>query len=404
MSLELVPELQGAASPFERPFPDAEYERRVAAARASMAAQGLDALVITNTSNIAWLTGYDTTMPSGYSVLVLPAAGEPTFHCSGLEASCMFYSGTVTDVVEFDWHANQDTAGHLAAVVRERGWGAGRIGAELGYAETFAIGAMDAKSLLTLQRELPEATFSDATLLVLEERLIKTAQELEYMREAGRLTWIGVEAMIGAARPGATDNDVIAAAMAAMTAAGSELLSIDPMVMSGERCGWMPHLPYKRDVLKTGDPLYVEMSGAYHRYNAPCIRTMVLGDPSPEQVRVSEAGVAVLETLLREIRPGRTGHDIAQVTARELDPEAYFHSTYAYAIGMGLQPSWCENPVYIADGADRELEAGMTFHVVGGTMWMPGRPIGGGCSEAIVVTAAGCETLTPHERAELIVI
>ena len=43
------------ALPFER----TEYDARIARTRRAMAEQGIDLLIVTDPSNMAWLTGYD---------------------------------------------------------------------------------------------------------------------------------------------------------------------------------------------------------------------------------------------------------------------------------------------------------------------------------------------------------
>ena len=40
-------------------FPLAEYHRRIALTRKAMAARGLDLIIVSDPSNMAWLTGYD---------------------------------------------------------------------------------------------------------------------------------------------------------------------------------------------------------------------------------------------------------------------------------------------------------------------------------------------------------
>ena len=40
-------------------FPLAEYHRRIARTRAAMQAKGLDLVIVSDPSNMAWLTGYD---------------------------------------------------------------------------------------------------------------------------------------------------------------------------------------------------------------------------------------------------------------------------------------------------------------------------------------------------------
>jgi Xaa-Pro dipeptidase len=188
-----------------------------------------------------------------------------------------------------------------------------------------------------------------------------------------------------------------------MIGAGSELMSIDPMIMSGRRAGYMPHIPYKRVRLAKGDPIYLEFSGSYERYNAPSMRSAVTGPPSDGIRRLADASLATVEILLQNIRAGRTGHDIAQDARSALDsvPEAFFHGGFGYSIGMGFQPTWTEAPMYIAEGIERELEPGMTFHLPI-CAWVPAQ-YGIGFSVSIVVTETGCEFLTPGRNRALAV-
>lgn len=391
----LVPEL---------PFPREEYERRLSAVRARMRERGIDVLLVSNTSNWAYLTGYDTTMPSCYGVGILPAEGELAVHTAELEVPCVLYNSIVTDVIVYDWYDARTTAEQLADALLERGYDGKTIGVEMGYPETFAIGAYDARSFLTLKERLPRSTFVDATDLVLEVRMIKSPSELEYMREAGKMTWLGLRASLEAAAEGRTDNEVVAAGYQAMIAAGSELMSIDGMCMVGHRAGLGPHMPFKRTTLARGDTIYLEYTATFHRYNAPSMRSAVIGPPSDGVRRLADAAIETLNLLIENIAPGRTGDDVARAARKGLRPvedEAWFHGGFGYSIGLGMQPSWTEAAMYIAEGEERELKPGMTFHLPI-CIFVP-RRYGTGFSESVVVTETGCELLTPGEGRELVV-
>lgn len=402
--MSLVEQLNAAPHSPDLPFPHAEYERRLSAVRSRMEQAEIDVLVVSNTSNIGYLTGYDTTMPSAYTVLIVPRHTEPTLHCSELEAASMLYTGRLRAIEVFDWHDAQDTGTDLARILIDVGYAESAIGLEMGYPEVNAIGAFDTKSFLTLQERLPKARFLDATLLVLEERLVKSAQEIEYMRQAGCYTWEGLKAGLAAVREGVTDNDVIAAVYHGLITAGSEIMSIDPMIMSGARTGWMPHIPFRRDSLERGDPVYLEVTGTHCRYNAPSMRSAVLGHPTDDIRRLTDACIGTLGLLLENIKPGRTGHEVARIAAQGFAdvPDSYFHGVFGYGIGMGFKPSWTENPMYIAEGIDRPLEPGMTFHLPV-CIWIP-RGFGVGFSESVVVTQKGCECLTPNKELHLMVV
>jgi Xaa-Pro dipeptidase len=387
----------------ELAFPASEYQRRLAAVQAAMRQRGIDLLIASNAANCCYLSGYDSCMPPAYGVLLVPADGEMTLHCAEIEAPVAMYHSIIDDMVMFDWYNADDTATELAGLLKDRGYETSTIGIEMANLESFASGAYDTASYLRLVELLPQAEFVDGSELVLDQRIIKTEAELEYMREAGRITEVALNASIEATHEGVNENAIAAAAYNAAALAGSEVMSIDPMILTGPRSGLMPHLPYRRHMVGAGDVVYMEYSGTYWRYNAPSMRSTVIGPAGPRLEKLAATSIEVLSAVMREAAPGRTGHDVASAVAPlwEQTPGAFFHGGYAYAIGMGSQPTWTEAPVYIAIGAERELEPGMCFHVPINPVY-PGE-FGVGFSESIVITSSGCEQLTPKRPCELVV-
>src|SRR6185312_1303852 len=116
----------------------------------------------------------------------------------------------------------------------------------------------------------------DATDLVSRMRIHKSPAEVECLRQAARYTDAGFTAALAAVKPGATENDVAAAAVQAMVAAGSEYFSIDPHIRTGMRTS-MAHATYRRTVIGKGDPFIIEMGGVHNRYTAPIYRTISAG-------------------------------------------------------------------------------------------------------------------------------
>jgi Xaa-Pro dipeptidase len=395
--MNLVQALETSPLPRELAFAESEYKERVRKTQKLMVERGVDILLISSTPNLGYLTGYDSTMSCGYTIGILGQTGEVALHCSELEAPCALLFSTIKKIDVFYWYEAQDTATQLAGILADLGGNGKRIGLEMGNAETFASGAFDTKSYLKLAEKLPKATFVDATRLVLDVRLIKSPAEVKHMKQAGQYTWTGLKASLDAAAEGKTDNQIVAAGYGAMIAAGSELMSIDPMIMTGKRAGYMPHITYKRITLRKGDAIYLEYSGCHERYNAPGMRSAVIGTPPDGTKRLADASIKVLELLLENIKPGRTGDEVAKIAKKGFDiapKDWFFHGGYGYAIGMGFQPTWTENPVYIAEGSDTVLKPGMCFHLPI-CAWVPTDKYGIGFSESIHVTETGCETLTP---------
>jgi Xaa-Pro aminopeptidase len=399
--MQLVETLQKKGAMRPRPFDDAEYARRLEVVKERMAAEGLDVLLCSNTASIGYLTGYDVTMPSGYSVLIVAADGTTTLHCSEIEGAAMLDSGKVDNIEVFDWFKAQSTGADLARILQDHGLGGGRIGVEMGFAETFSIGAFDTKSYLALADALPSAEFVDSTLLVMAVREIKTAAEIEHLKTAGTYTGAGLRAGVDAVAADVQDNVIAAAAFHGSLAAGSELMSIDPMVISGPRTGFMPHAVFRREVPGVDEPVYFELTGTHYRYNVPSMRTAVTGKPSAQVQAMADASMNTVRFLIENIKPGVSCDELAQEAGKQLYvvDGLYFHGSFGYSIGMGFQPHWTEAPLYIAVGSDRVLEEGMCFHLPI-CILVPGER-GLGFSECITVTADGCELLTPMERFEL---
>ncbi len=372
-----------------------EYRSRIGRVRQAMREHGMDVLLVSNVSNLTYLTGYDSALPSGYAVGVLPVEGEFALHCSTCEAVCALESSTIRDIVLFGWHEGGDTGSQLADLLRERGHGSKRIGVETRNLETFATGAMDAASFGELRRRLDGAELVDASEIVMGLRLVKSADEIAHMKRAARYTRAGMAAGVDAAGDGVCDNECAAAAHRALIAAGSETMAINPLIMSGPRTGWIPHAPYRRRRMGAGDAVFLEVSGTHYRYNAPAMRSATIGAPVPEVSRLADVAIATVESTIASIRPGRTGDDVARASGGALagHPDIYFFGAYGYSIGLGQSPTWTEAPMYLAEGVETELESGMCFHVAT-CIFIP-RVAGVGFSRSVAVTDSGCELLDP---------
>ncbi|MEE9199698.1 MAG: Xaa-Pro peptidase family protein [Dehalococcoidia bacterium] len=396
--MDLLKELTREPVPKELAFTRAEYDDRMAKVRRLMEMEGLDVLLVNSTVNLCYLTGYQTLFANWYACLVLPRQGEPVMHVPEIEIPAALVHGWEGEVAFFKWYEYEGATDQLARVLKERGFERGAIGVEL---DSEGITAGDYQRLQLL---LPQAKFKDATGLVFRVRVVKSPAEIEHLREAARITAAGLDAAIEAIAPGKTDNDVAAAAQQAIVKAGSEFLSIEPIVATGHRSGLI-HTTHKRFPLKVGDTLILEFGGCYQRYTAPTMRAAVIGEPSDLVRRMADACLTTVSLIFENARPGRTGHEVALAAKKGLEPvasETYHHGAFGYSVGIGFPPTWTDGPMYLAEGVDKPLEPGMTFHLPI-TNRSPGR-CGVGFSETLLVTETGCEALSCHQPRELAVV
>ncbi|MFG1955755.1 M24 family metallopeptidase [Micromonospora sp. NPDC048830] len=381
-------------------FSSDEYARRLREVRASMSAEGLSALVVSNAANLCWITGYDTVMPSGPSTAIV-TADDIVVVCPDLEVSCFLLHTTVENYRLESWQSGDAFGGILASALAEVIGPRDRVGLELSKVDAYAGPALEASTYLSLAQQFPDVTWVDVPLLISTLRLVKSDEEIAAMRVAGEYTHAGMRAALDAIGAGATENDVLAACYEGTIAAGSEVMPIDPMIVAGDRGGYMPFLPYRNAVLQEGDCVYLESSGAHRRYSAPLMRTASVGEPTEATRLLADLATEVVDTLMATIRPGRTGGDIAQDGLRvlkDLASDTYFPGTFGYACGLGVQPTWTEAPFYLAEGSENVVLEQMTIHLPI-CLWSPRERVGVGMSETILVTAQGTELITPgHDR------
>ena len=175
------------------------------------------------------------------------------------------------------------------------------------------------------------------------------------------MTRKGIEAAVSAVRPGATEDDIASVAYATLVKAGSEYFSCQPVVVAGHRTGWI-HTSHHGLVVRPGHTVMIEVSGFWHRYMAPIMHTVSVGEPSHAVQRLVNASNDTLELLFETVRPGRTAHEVWQEVSkglRDVSAEAYSTGMFGYSVGLSLPPTWREAIIVLAEGVDRPLEPGM---------------------------------------------
>ncbi|MET0741907.1 MAG: aminopeptidase P family N-terminal domain-containing protein, partial [Microvirga sp.] len=167
-------------------FSRAEYAERLAKTRHAMETAGIDLLIVTDPSNMHWLTGYDGWSFYVHQCVLVPPQGEPVWYGRGQDANGARRTAYLAhdNIVGYPDHYVQSTERHpmdyLSGIIAQRGWDKGVIAVEM---DNYYFSAA---AYLSLVRNLPNASFKDARSLVNWQRAVKSPTEIDYMRKAGR--------------------------------------------------------------------------------------------------------------------------------------------------------------------------------------------------------------------------
>ena len=360
-------------APSPTPFSAREYDRRLALTRRAMAQAGIDALIATDPSNQAWLTGYDGWSFYVHQAVVLPMEGRPFWWGRRQDANGAVRTvDTARTDVEFyvdgyvqstERHPMQDLAEKLAA----RGLATGRVGVEM---DNYYFSA---RAYTTLVSSLPEATLVDATALVNWQRAIKSDEEIDFMRRAARISEKITRLAIDRAAPGVRKNDlaaeIYAAGLAGVGEDWGDYPAIVPLMPSGTDAA-APHLTWNGDEMKAGEVTFFELAGCYRRYHVPLCRSVMLGTPPDHIKRGEEALIEGLEAGLDVARAGNRTCDIANALGAAMDRAGIERGARCgYAIGLSYPPDWGERTMSLRPEDETVLQPGMTLHFMPG-LWM----------------------------------
>ena len=175
-------------APVNLPFSQDEYDARLAKVRRMMEIGNLEALFITDPSNMAWISGYDGWSFYVHQGLIVKREGEPIWWGRAMDAagalrtvwmseeSITSYDDTY--VQSLDSHPMQDLALQMTRLHAS----SGRIGVELdNYYFT-------ARAMATINASLPNALWVDITGEVNRLRAVKSEAEIGFMRKAARIS------------------------------------------------------------------------------------------------------------------------------------------------------------------------------------------------------------------------
>ncbi|WP_028955497.1 M24 family metallopeptidase [Sulfitobacter sp. 20_GPM-1509m] len=353
------------------PFTSEEYDRRIALVRGAMDAAGIDTLFVTDPSNQAWLTGYDGWSFYVHQGVILRGDGDPIWWGRRQDSAGARRTVWMDDdhVRGYDDHFVQSTERHpmqeLSGILQELG--AKRIGVEM---DNYYFSA---KAFAVMEASLSEAEFVDATAMVNWKRGVKSEPELEYMRNAARISEKIIDGLLERVEPGVPKNEVVAEiyrdAVRGVDGAWGDYPAIVPLLPSGSDAA-APHLTWDGRPFETGEATFFEISGCYRRYHAPFCRSLFLGTPPDFLKRAEAALVEGLEAGLDAARAGNRACDIANALAAPLEAAGIERGERCgYPIGLSYPPDWGERTISLRVNDETVLEPNMTFHFMPG-LWM----------------------------------
>ncbi len=370
-------------------FTAIEFATRIARTRASMDEQGLDGMLLFSPESHYWLTGYDTFGFVFFQCMVVPRHGEPVLLTRSADLRQARHTSILSDIRIWVDGEGVNPANDLKALLKDMGlYKRKRLGVE------FDTQGLTAHNWRLIESVLKRPELVDASKLIPLLRLVKSPAEIAFARKAGELSDQALDAAIEMTHAGAHEGAILAAMQGEIFARGGDYAGNEFIIGSGEGALLCRYFSGRRR-LDTNDQLTLEWSGAWRRYHAPMMNTLIVGTPRPEHERMREAAREALLACEAALKPGNAMGDIFNEHVRILDEYGYQQerlNACGYSVGARFNPCWMDSQMFF-EGAETRIEENMTFflHMI----LMDSETGAAQClGRTSLVTASGCESLS----------
>jgi len=355
-----------------------------------MRREGIDGLLVFSPENMCYLTGYDSMGYVFYHVLLVPAEGELTILIPPLTERVLKETSFIKDYRVYRGDPIKQTADILA----EKSLLGKVVGIEKkGYGLTIA----NYESLIASLSN--KCTIADASDLIVEIRMIKSLQEVEYIKEAGRLADLAVQSAFSLLREGKTELEFSAEIHRALVSNGSGYSAFPLLISSGPRAHLNMYCNTANRKINKGDTTAVEFAGIYNRYHALIARTAVVGKP---RRRVTELYRNLQEVNSEACIAIRSGIQVGEIHSTIQNAFAkrnikQWSASWGYGVGLAYPPSWVEGEPFIQEGGHFTLQPGMVFFLHPRIV-LAEESIGLRLADTFLITEDGYERITNASR------
>ena len=371
-------------------FSAAEMENRLAKLRTQMAAENIDAVIFTSIHNINY-----------YNHFVYCSFGRPyglvvtqhklTSITANIDGGQPWRRGFGENVIFTDWEKD-----NYFKAVQQEVTNSGRVGIEYDH--------INLENLKKLQDALSDAELVDISKMTMRQRMVKSAEEIELIRNGAQVADIGGAACVEAIGEGVPEYEVALHSTQAMVREisrrypESDIMDTWTWFQSGINTDGA-HNPVSTRKIQKGDILSLNCFPMIGGYYTALERTLFFDHASDRHLEIWDVNVEVHRRGLELIRPGARCCDIAEELNEIFSKHDLLqYRTFGYGHSFGSLSHYYgrEAGLELREDIETVLEPNMVVSIEPMVMLPETLPGAGGYREhdILVVTEDGAENIT----------
>ncbi len=290
--------------------------KRVDLLRKKLAADNIDALVVTNMPQVRYLTGFSGS--SGVLIVTPKNAEFITDFRYNDQAKAQVKGASVTISKGDSFTAIKDQPSLKAKNLR------------VGFSGEFV--SVSARERLV--KYLPDALLVNADSVLSDLGWVKDSEEIAHIKKAAAIADVAFERILNIVKPGITEKDLAAELEYQMLMLGSERPAFETIVASGYRSA-MPHGVASAKKVKKGDFVTFDFGATIEGSVCDITRTVVVGKATDRQRKIYNIVLKSQVAGCKKIRAGIPGKAVDDV-CRQIIAKAGYGKNFGHGTGHGI--------------------------------------------------------------------
>ena len=338
-------------------FTKEEFSIRKSKVVAELKKQNLDAILMFKQESMYWLTGYDTFGYVFFQTLILTSRGDIVLFTRAPDLRQAQNTSIIKDIRIWVDNENSNPSDELKNILSELNLEKSNLGIE------YEAYGLTGRNAIRLNNSLKDfAVLHDKSELVSKLRVIKSDEEIKYVRKAAELADKALDEVWKNAKAGVSEGKILAEMQKVIFEGGGDYPANEFIIGSGHNALLCRYQSEKR-VLSNPDQLTIEWAGTYKHYHSAMFRTIPIGKADPKHFKMYEACVEALKACEKKLKPGNKVGEVFDVHAEVFDKLGYKKSRMnacGYSLGTTFAPNWMDWPM-LYTGNPVVLNAGMVF-------------------------------------------
>ena len=339
-------------------FTKQEFDNRKKKVLASMKNQKLAALLMFKQESMYWLTGYDSFGFVFFQSLILKDDGEIVLLTRAPDLRQSQNTSNIKNIIIWEDKEESNPTDILKKILVDLKLKGKNIGIE------YDSYGLTGRNTLKLNSSLKDfGNLDDKSELISHLRVIKSDEEIVYVKKAAKLADDALDAVWKIVKAGVDEGKILAEMQKVIFEGGGDYPANEFVIGSGHNALLCRYQTEKRN-LSNPDQLTIEWAGTYKHYHSAMMRTIPIGKADPKHYKMYETCLEALNNCKEKLISRNTVGEVFDAHAKTLDNHGYKESRMnacGYSLGATFSPTWMDVPPMIFNGNPLIIKPGMVF-------------------------------------------